>query len=69
MNLARERECKRITLLTDFDDLASEKFYQKHGFKLSRMVPLRQLIAERQDETLQILRNWMEEQLLHKISN
>lgn len=44
MNLARERDCKRITLLTDFDDLAAEKFYQKHGFKLSPMVPLRQLL-------------------------
>ncbi len=44
MNLARERDCRRITLLTDFDDLAAEKFYQKHGFKLSPMVPLRQLI-------------------------
>lgn len=42
--LARERECKRITLLTDFDDLAAEKFYQKHGFKLSPMVPLRQIL-------------------------
>lgn len=44
MKLARERECKRITLLTDFDDLAAEKFYQKHGFKLSPMVPLRQIL-------------------------
>lgn len=44
LELAKERDCKRITLLTDFDDLAVEKFYQKHGFKLSPMVPLRQLI-------------------------
>ncbi|MBC2608110.1 GNAT family N-acetyltransferase [Pelagicoccus albus] len=44
MELAKELDCHRITLLTDFDDLAAEKFYQKHGFKLSPMVPLRQLI-------------------------
>lgn len=44
LGLAKERDCKRITLLTDFDDLAVERFYQKHGFKLSPMVPLRQLI-------------------------
>jgi hypothetical protein len=31
-------------LLTDFDDLAAERFYQKHGFKLSPMVPLRQIL-------------------------
>lgn len=43
-NLAKERECLRITLLTDFDDLAAERFYQKHGFKLSPMVPLRQIL-------------------------
>lgn len=43
-SLAQERGCLRITLLTDFDDLAAESFYQKHGFKLSPMVPLRQLL-------------------------
>lgn len=42
--LAKERGCLRITLLTDFDDLAAERFYQKHGFKLSPMVPLRQIL-------------------------
>jgi GNAT superfamily N-acetyltransferase len=42
--LAKERDCKRITLLSDFDDLAAERFYQKHGFKLSPMVPLRQIL-------------------------
>ena len=44
LELAKEKECKRITLLTDFDDLAAERFYQKHGFSLSAMVPLRQII-------------------------
>lgn len=44
--LAEERGCKRITLLTDFDDLAAERFYQKHGFTLSAMVPLRQILEK-----------------------
>lgn len=43
-DLAVDRGCKRITLLTDFDDLAAERFYQKHGFTLSPMVPLRQIL-------------------------
>ncbi len=42
--LAKEHGCKRITLLTDFDDLAAERFYQKHGFSLSPMVPLRHIL-------------------------
>jgi len=42
LELAKKRGCKRVTLLTDFDDLAAERFYQKHGFSLSPMVPLRQ---------------------------
>ncbi len=44
LELAKERNCKRITLLTDFNDLSAERFYQKHGFKLSPMVPLRQIL-------------------------
>jgi len=44
LELAKERDCKRITLLLDFDDLSAERFYQKHGFKLSPMVPLRQIL-------------------------
>lgn len=44
VELAKTHDCKRITLLTDFDDLAAERFYQKHGFSLSPMVPLRQIL-------------------------
>lgn len=46
VKLAKEHKCKRITLLTDFNDLAAEKFYQKHGFELSPMVPLRQVFEK-----------------------
>lgn len=38
---AREKEFVRITLLTDADDERTRDFYLKHGFYVSRMVPLR----------------------------
>jgi len=33
--------CRRITLLTDHDNNGAIRFYQRHGFNLSAMVPLR----------------------------
>jgi len=33
--------CRRITLLTDTDNLDARRFYQRHGFTDSPMVPLR----------------------------
>ncbi len=41
LDFARENGCKRITLLTDSDNKDAQRFYQKHGFSLSSMVPLR----------------------------
>jgi ribosomal protein S18 acetylase RimI-like enzyme len=38
---ARASGCKRITLLTDGDNDAAQKFYHNHGFTASRMVPFR----------------------------
>ncbi|MCD2449257.1 GNAT family N-acetyltransferase [Methylicorpusculum oleiharenae] len=38
---ARQKGCKRITLLTDQDCLAAHNFYQSHGFAKSPMIPLR----------------------------
>jgi len=38
---ARASGCKRITLLTDGDNEAAQKFYSNHGFTASRMVPFR----------------------------
>lgn len=38
---AHERGCLRITLLTDRANDAAIRFYQKHGFKMSAMLPLR----------------------------
>ena len=33
--------CKRITLLTDRTNASAQRFYQKHGFGSSAMIPLR----------------------------
>jgi len=38
---ARTQGCKRITLLTDADNEAAQRFYEKHGFTLSDMLPMR----------------------------
>lgn len=38
---ARVSGCKRITLLTDGDNEAAQKFYSKHGFTASKMIPFR----------------------------
>jgi len=39
--LARVQGCKRITLLTDAHNAAAQRFYSRHGFGLSSMVPMR----------------------------
>ena len=33
--------CRRITLLTDHDNEAAQRFYRRHGFEGSSMVPMR----------------------------
>ena len=38
---AKNQQCKRITLLTDTSNDAAQKFYQKHGFTQSSMLPFR----------------------------
>jgi GNAT superfamily N-acetyltransferase len=45
ISLARERGCKRITLLTDRSNEAAQRFYAKQGFVLSSMVPMRLSVA------------------------
>ncbi|MDO3378556.1 GNAT family N-acetyltransferase [Geoalkalibacter halelectricus] len=39
--VARQQGCLRITLLTDADNQAAQRFYRRHGFELSTMVPMR----------------------------
>ena len=41
ITFSKEQGCKRITLLTDFDNEKAINFYAKQGFEKSNMVPLR----------------------------
>lgn len=43
---ARMSGCKRITLLTDQTNVSAQRFYAKHGFKTSAMIPLRLALDE-----------------------
>lgn len=43
---ARSEGCKRITLLTDRTNESAQRFYQKHGFGFSSMIPLRLSLTE-----------------------
>ena len=47
LSFAQEQGCKRITLLTDKDNEGAHKFYQKHGFSRSSMVPFRTSIGSK----------------------
>ncbi len=40
-SFAQEEGIRRITLLTDTTNIPARKFYQKHGFHESSMIPLR----------------------------
>jgi len=44
INAAQSAGCLRITLLTDRTNEAAQRFYQRHGFTLSDMIPLRLLL-------------------------
>lgn len=43
--LAKDCGCRRITLLTDRDNLSAQRFYANHGFQASAMIPLRLALA------------------------
>lgn len=42
---ARDNGLLRVTLLTDADNEAAHRFYARHGFRTSRMIPLRCLLT------------------------
>ncbi|MBI3902145.1 MAG: GNAT family N-acetyltransferase [Nitrosomonadales bacterium] len=44
LSFAREAGCKRVTLLTDGDNLAAQRFYERHEFRASGMLPMRLLL-------------------------
>jgi len=41
IRFSKERNCLRLTLLTDFNNDAAINFYQEFGFKKSEMIPMR----------------------------
>lgn len=46
IELAQRNGCMRITVLTDSNNQSAQRFYQKHGFSVSSMVPLRLFLSE-----------------------
>lgn len=44
VELCRKQDCKRIALLTDDDNIAAQRFYERKGFRRSSMVPLRKIL-------------------------
>lgn len=46
IQFARLNGCKRITLLTDRANESAQRFYQRHGFDFSAMIPLRLSLSE-----------------------
>lgn len=44
VEFARQKDFKRITLLTDRISAESQHFFQKHGFEYSSMIPMRRII-------------------------
>lgn len=41
LEFATSKGCQRVTLLTDDDNVGAHRFYQRHGFQRSTMVPFR----------------------------
>jgi len=41
IRFSKERNCLRLTLLTDFNNDVAINFYQQFGFKKSEMIPMR----------------------------
>lgn len=44
LDFARQRNFKRITLLTDKLSSQSQAFFKRHGFEFSHLIPMRRLI-------------------------
>jgi GNAT superfamily N-acetyltransferase len=45
MDFAKEKNFKRITLLTDRVSNVSQKFFEAHGFRHSAMIPMRRVFS------------------------
>lgn len=46
LKFAKEKQFKRITLLTDKISAESQRFFQRHGFNYSHMIPMRLSLQE-----------------------
>ena len=44
LDFAKQKNFKRITLLTDKISAESQNFFRKHGFEYSNMIPMRRII-------------------------
>jgi len=44
IEFARSVGCRRVTLLTDADNAAAQRFYGRHGFRRSAMIPMRLML-------------------------
>ena len=40
LEFARSQGCKRVTLMTDRNNVAAQKFYQRHGLTAMQMIPM-----------------------------
>lgn len=45
IGFAKQKDFKRITLLTDKISAESQSFFRKHGFDYSNMIPMRRIIS------------------------
>ena len=54
IEFARQKNFKRITLLTDRPELRSQSFFRKHGFYESPMLPMRLLLSTESSSTKQL---------------
>ncbi len=50
LEFARQKNFRRITLLTDRPELRSQSFFRKHGFYESPMLPMRLLLPTQVEE-------------------
>jgi GNAT superfamily N-acetyltransferase len=46
IEFARQKDFKRITLLTDKISAESQNFFRKNGFEYSNMIPMRRIISD-----------------------
>jgi ribosomal protein S18 acetylase RimI-like enzyme len=45
IEFAKQKDFKRITLLTDKISAESQNFFRKNGFEYSNMIPMRRIIS------------------------